>query len=81
MINGFINHYPDFIIQLKSGRIVVLETKGDHLDGDSTRAKIRMGRIWSERAGDKYDYFMLFGHKQVDGAVNLEQLVGYLRKL
>lgn len=81
MINGFINHYPDFIIRLKSGRVVVLETKGDHLDGDTTPAKIRMGRAWSERAGDKYEYFMLFEHKQVDGAVNLDQLVGYLRKL
>lgn len=33
-INGFINHYPDFIIQTKSGKTIVLETKGDHLDAE-----------------------------------------------
>jgi hypothetical protein len=26
-INGFINHYPDFIIQTKSGKTIILETK------------------------------------------------------
>jgi type III restriction enzyme len=81
MINGFINHYPDFIIRLRSGRIVVLETKGDHLEGDTTPAKIRMGRKWSELAGDKYEYFMLFEHKQVQGAVTLDQAVSAIRLL
>lgn len=28
-INGFLNHYPDFIVKTKAGRIIALETKGD----------------------------------------------------
>ena len=39
-INGFINHYPDFIIHTKSGKTIILETKGDHLDAEQ---KIRLG--------------------------------------
>jgi len=32
-INGFkSNHYPDFILQTKLGKTILLETKGDHLD-------------------------------------------------
>lgn len=32
-INGFkANHYPDFILQTKSGKTVLIETKGDHLN-------------------------------------------------
>lgn len=27
-INGFINHYPDFIIKMKSGKILLIEVKG-----------------------------------------------------
>lgn len=30
-INGFINHYPDFIVKMKSGVTLIIETKGDHL--------------------------------------------------
>ena len=35
-----LNHYPDFIIQTKSGKTILLETKGDHLDAEQ---KIRLG--------------------------------------
>jgi type III restriction enzyme len=28
-INGFINHYPDFIVKTTSGKVIILETKGD----------------------------------------------------
>ena len=27
-INGFINHYPDFIVRTRSGKIIIIETKG-----------------------------------------------------
>ena len=30
-INGFVNHYPDFIIQTKSGKTILLETKGENI--------------------------------------------------
>jgi type III restriction enzyme len=38
-INGFkANHYPDFILQTKSGKTILIETKGDHLDGTDSAA-------------------------------------------
>lgn len=36
-INGYINHYPDFIIMLKSGKIVLAETKGEMLKNGTVK--------------------------------------------
>ena len=38
-INGFINHYPDFIIYTQSGNVVMLETKGDDRDNSDIGTK------------------------------------------
>lgn len=31
-LNGAHNHFPDFIVMTTSGKIVLIETKGDHYD-------------------------------------------------
>jgi type III restriction enzyme len=67
-INGFINHYPDFIIQAKSGKTFLLETKGDHLDAEQ---KIRLGNLWASKAGNQFRYFMVYDRRIVDGAYTL----------
>ena len=77
-INGFINHYPDFIIQTKSGKTIVLETKGDHLDAES---KIRLGGLWANRAGNDYRYFMVYERRIVDGAYKLEDFLSMIREI
>ena len=71
-INGFVNHYPDFIIQTKSGKTILLETKGDHLDAEP---KIRLGGLWAGKAGNKYRYFMVYERRTVDGAYKLEDFL------
>ncbi len=71
-INGFINHYPDFIIQTKSGKTIVLETKGDHLDAAQ---KIRLGRLWAEKAGNAYRYYLVYDKRVVEGAYTLESFL------
>ncbi len=43
-INGFINHYPDFIVRTRSGKIVIIEAKGDHLANEETLDKLHLGR-------------------------------------
>ena len=54
-INGFkSNHYPDFILFTKSGKIILLETKGDHLDGSNSAAKCRLGNAWEKLAGNDF---------------------------
>ena len=80
-INGFINHYPDFIVRMKSGKIILIETKGDYLTNDDSKNKVWLGNKWSDLAGDDYRYFMVFKTKEVEGAINVKQLVQYLNEL
>jgi type III restriction enzyme len=63
VINGYINHYPDFIVMLQSGRLLLVETKGDYLDNTDTDRKLKLGRAWQNKAGDQYRYFMVFDQK------------------
>lgn len=80
-INGFINHYPDFIVQMNSGMVVIIETKGDDRDNTDSRMKVDLGRKWANKAGDKYRYFMVFDHREMDGAITLSQLIERLSKM
>jgi len=77
-INGFVNHYPDFIIQSKSGKTILLETKGDHLDAEQ---KIRLGRLWASKAGNNYRYFMVYERRTVDGAYKLEDFLNIVKDI
>ncbi|MEO6612106.1 MAG: DEAD/DEAH box helicase family protein [Chitinophagaceae bacterium] len=74
-INGFINHYPDFIIQSKSGKTILLETKGDHLDAEQ---KIRLGGLWASKAGNNFRYFMVYEKRIVEGAYNLDEFINII---
>jgi len=77
-INGFVNHYPDFIVQTKSGKTVVLETKGDHLDAEQ---KIRLGGLWASKAGNDYRYFMVYERRTVDNAYKLEDFLKIMKDI
>ena len=80
-INGFINHYPDFIVRMKSGKTILVETKGDHLVNDDSKNKIWLGNKWADLAGNNYKYFMVFQTKEVEGAITVKQLLQYLSEL
>ena len=43
VVNGF-NHYPDVIVMPQKGKIVLTETKGDHLDNKHNRKKLTLSR-------------------------------------
>jgi type III restriction enzyme len=77
-INGFVNHYPDFIIQTKSGKTILLETKGDHLDAEQ---KIRLGGLWASKAGNDYRYFMVYERRTVDNAYKLEDFLNIIKNI
>ncbi|MDO5608096.1 MAG: DEAD/DEAH box helicase family protein [Capnocytophaga sp.] len=73
-INGFkANHYPDFIMQTQSGKTILIETKGDHLDGSDSEAKCRLGNEWERQAGQNFAYFMVFEKKEIKGAYTLDK--------
>ena len=77
-LNGFINHYPDFIIHTKSGKTILLETKGDHLDAEQ---KIKLGDLWKSKSGNNYRYFMVYERRTVDGAYKLEDFLNIIRDI
>lgn len=64
---------PDFILHTKSGKTIVIETKGDHLDNEDSAAKCRLGNEWEKQAGQDFAYFMIFDKKNVDGAYTLDK--------
>lgn len=80
-LNGFINHYPDFIIRTKKGITVLLETKGDDRDNSDSRRKIELGTYWANKAGDKYRYFMVFDKTQCEGAKTKTEFLDILKEL
>lgn len=77
-INGFINHYPDFIIKTKKGKIVLLETKGDHLEAEK---KIRLGNLWANKAGNDYRYCLVYKDRKVDGAYTKSMFIDMMKSL
>ena len=77
-INGFINHYPDFIVKTVKGNLLLLETKGDHLDAAE---KIELGRLWETKAGNNFKYFMVYGERIVDGSYTKDEFMEIARKL
>ncbi len=80
-INGYINHYPDFIIYLKSGMIVVLETKGDDRDNTDSKRKVELGSKWASKAGDNFRYFMVFDKTEMNGAITLSELLDKIKRM
>ncbi|MGN0006994.1 MAG: DEAD/DEAH box helicase [Alistipes sp.] len=80
-INGYINHYPDFIVQLESGITVLIETKGDDRDNSDSRAKVELGKTWANKAGEMYRYFMVFDKQQMDGAITIKELLQRLKNM
>lgn len=82
-INGPLNHYPDFIACTNSGKIIVIEPKGEHLKNDDSRRKIRLGKAWADAAGPKYRYYMVFkdGVEPLDGALTTSKFLSQIEKL
>jgi len=80
-LNAFIGHYPDFIIGLRSGIIVLVETKGESLANDDSKRKIKPGSKWAEMAGSQFHYFMVFENNAMEGAKQIGKLVGIVSHL
>ena len=82
-INGPVHAYPDIIVMLHSGKILMVETKGDHLDNDESKEKAKIGDQWAKLAGKQYKYYMVFESKQPDypGAYSLERFMEIVKGL
>lgn len=83
-LNAFINHYPDFLVKTKKGNIVLIEAKGDYLDGDDSKTKLKLGREWQAKCPSHlYSYFMVFKNKKLGerGSYTIEDFVNVLKDL
>jgi type III restriction enzyme len=80
-INGFLNHYPDFIVKTKAGRIIALETKGDDRDNTDSELKLKLGKLWESKVGRDYRYMMVFDNNPIDGAERLADALAKIRQL
>lgn len=80
-INGFLNHYPDFIVKTKAGRILALETKGDDRDNTDSELKLKLGKLWEAKAGRDFRYMMVFENNPIDGAERLADGLTKIRQL
>lgn len=81
-LNGYkSDHYPDFIIVTKKGRILLVETKGGDRDNSDSAAKLKLGKAWAEISGEPYRYLMVFDKNPIDGAYELEKAKELIRQM
>jgi len=88
VINGFINHYPDFIVLTANKTFVVIESKGDDRDNSDSKDKLRLGRTWADQAnqlshetGYRYHYMMVFDNNPIDGALVIGDALELIKNL
>ena len=48
-INGAVNAYPDLMVRTESGKLLLIETKGDQLENSESREKPK-----SEQSGQRW---------------------------
>ena len=67
----------------KSGKLVLIEYKGDDRDNSDSKRKLNMGRKWQAQAGQNYRYFMVFKNRDfgIDGAYTLDQFIEIMKEL
>ena len=81
-LNGFINHYPDFIVRMKSGFVLLIEAKGDDRDNSDSKQKLALGKIWEAKAGsDSFGYFMVFDSNPLDSAFSFDDFTARIKEL
>ena len=82
-INGAVTAYPDLIVRTESGKTLLIETKGDHLDNPESAAKARSGSEWANAAGRLYKYYMVFQTKDpgYDGAYSYDKFMDIIKGL
>lgn len=80
-LNAFTNHYPDFIVKMKSGKILLVESKGDDRDNGDSKSKLKLGKAWASSAGSAYHYFMVFDESPIEGAYTIADFAEMLKDM
>ena len=82
-INGAVNAYPDIMVRTESGKLLLIETKGDQLENSESREKAETGAKWAEMARRMYKYYMVFETKNpgYNGAYSYEEFMRIVKEL
>ena len=85
-INGAITAYPDLVVMTESGKMLLIETKGDQLENSESRVKAETGAKWAAKAsmlGRLYKYYMVFQTKEpgYEGAYSYERFMEIVKGL
>ena len=82
-INGAVTAYPDLMVMLTDGKLLLIETKGDHLDNPESMAKAYTGNEWANQAGRLFRYFMVFQNKEPEkpGTYSYERFMDIVKNL
>ena len=79
-INGYRPIYPDFIVRTNNGCVIMVEVKGNHLNGTDAKDKMELGKRWEAAAGKNFKYFMVF-RKPEDAVPNAMDFNSFLNTL
>lgn len=85
-INGAVTAYPDLIVMTESGKVLLIETKGDQLENSESKVKAEIGFKWAAKAsmlGRLYKYYMVFQTKEpgYEGAYSYERFIEIVKGL
>ena len=82
-INGAVNAYPDIMVRTESGKLLLIETKGDQLENSESREKAETGAKWAEMDGRMYKYYMVFETKNpgYNGSYSYEEFMRIVKEL
>ena len=85
-INGAVTAYPDLIVMTESGKLLLIETKGDQLENSESKVKAETGSKWAAKAsmlGRAYKYYMVFQTKEpgYEGAYSYERFMEIVKGL
>lgn len=82
-INGSVTAYPDLIVMTTSGKILLVETKGDYLDNDESKSKAETGAKWASMVDRMFRYYMVFQSKEpgYQGTYSHDRFMDIIKKL
>ena len=80
-LNGYINHYPDFIAVTRKRNVLVVESKGDDRHNEDSTRKLKLGQEWEKKSGPQFKYFMVYQTLSVEGAFSMNQFTAVAGKL
>lgn len=70
-------------INKKSGNIILVETKGEQLKNDDSKAKLPLGKKWDYMCAKRFKYYMVFekSDMQIQGPYTMDSFIEILRNL